>query len=69
MKSRIFIIGPTESGVYYDDTLHTVARHFTHKDLDVVYGCDLYTELASFGDKTSAIRYAKKHGAKRPTVI
>jgi hypothetical protein len=66
-RPRWFIIGPT--GGEESDTLYIVATHTTHKFLIDVYQLDLYVEQYRTGSVEDAIRYAKKHGAKRPTII
>ena len=63
---RVFIIGP---GQHDEDTLHVVASTNQRDSLFDIYQTDRYEEIDRVGDLKSAIRIAKRHGAKRPTVI
>jgi len=69
MKSRIFIIGPTEDGKDVGDTLHIVAKTTDKDSLLDIYQTDRYEEIFRTGNVKEAIRVAKKSGAKRPTII
>ena len=67
-RPRWFIIGPSYTSNNADD-LYIVATHNTHRFLIEVYQLDLYVEKYHTNTAEDAIRYAKKHGAKRPTII
>lgn len=69
MKTRIFIIAPTQTGVELGDTLHIVAKTTAQDSLLDIYQTDRYEEIEGTGDVKSAVEIAKKHGAKRPTII
>lgn len=66
MKNRIFIVGAPN---YNSDTLHVVCKTSDKDRLLDIYQTDRYEEIGRTGGMESAVRIAKKHGAKRPTVI
>lgn len=63
--NRIFIVGPNYDG----DTLHIVCKTNKRNSLFDIYMADDYEEIDSTGDLASAIKIAKKNGAKRPSII
>lgn len=67
--NRIFIIAPTDEGVAVGDTLHVVASTKCRDSLLDIYQTDRYEEVGRFGSKAIAVKFAKRLGAKRPTVI
>jgi len=69
MKNRIFIVAPTMEGEDLGDTLHIVCKTSDKGALLPIYHADKYEEIDRTGDIESAVRIAKKHGAKRPSVI
>jgi len=69
MKSRIFIIAPTDIGEAYGDTLHIVARTTARDSFLDIYQTDRYNEVSRVGSLGQAVGIAKRLGAKRLTVI
>jgi len=68
MKSRIFIIAPSSTAPD-EDTMHIVARTTYKHSLRDIYIGDLYKEIAVTDNLNQAVKIARKHGSKRPTII
>lgn len=69
MKKRIFIISPTAAGISCGDHLHHICTTTSKKRLGDIYDIDAFDVVADRMTRAGAIRYAKKIGAKRPTII
>jgi len=64
-NKRIFIVAPNYDG----DTLHQVCETKKRGRLLDIYQLDHYEEIDSTDNLKDAISIAKKHGAKRPSII
>ena len=69
MKNRIFIVAPTKYEEELGDTLHIVCKTSDKDGLLAIYHEDRYEEIVRTGNMKSAVRMAKKYGAKRPAII
>lgn len=67
MKPRIFIVAP--SGEIPEDHRHDVCRTFSRNSSREIYVFDKYELIDSRYTLKGAINLAKKHGAKKPTII
>ena len=67
--NRIFIIAPTDIGEAEGDTLHIVCKTKSHDSFFNIYQGDTYEEIDRTGGLKSAIKIAKKHGAKKPYIL
>jgi hypothetical protein len=67
MRERIFILIP--NGQNDKDIRHDVCRTMSKRSLRDIYMDDDYDVIEACYSLPEAIQVAKKHGAKRPTVI
>ena len=70
MKTRYFIVGPTEYGKANGDTLHAVCSTTSRRSFHDIYMNDWFVDEDSFGSLVEAVEFCKKRfGCKRPYVL
>lgn len=67
MKNRVFIVAPSEQND--EDTLHHICSTRHKGSLWDIYQLDRYEVIESTDNIRDAIRVAKSHGSKRPSII
>jgi hypothetical protein len=66
---RYFIVGPTEVGKAWGDTLWQLCSTTSRMSFADIYATDQYEVVDSRGDEKSIKRLAKQYGCDKPTII
>jgi len=68
-KNRYFIVGPTEAGEAWGDTLWQLCRTIKRGRIDDIYSYNEYDVIDSAGSKEDIKKAALKRHSKNPKII